>query len=144
MDMSLSKLQELVKDREAWRAAVHGVAKCQTQLSDWTELMAEPAQYFKAIIPQLKINKILKVKKIYKVADGIKVANQFTLNVEVREETRCQSDATWERLDQLLLALKMNGAQKPRENGQILEVGKGKSVDSRRNTNLDFAQWDPF
>ena len=37
MDMNLSKLQELVMDREAWRAAVHGVTKRRTQLSDWTE-----------------------------------------------------------------------------------------------------------
>ena len=38
IDMSLSKLRELVKDREVWRAAIHGVTKSQTRLSDWTEL----------------------------------------------------------------------------------------------------------
>ena len=38
MDMSLSELREVVMDREAWRAAIHGVSKSQTRLCDWTEL----------------------------------------------------------------------------------------------------------
>ena len=39
VDMSLSELRELAKDKEACRATVHGVAKSQTQLSNWTELV---------------------------------------------------------------------------------------------------------
>ena len=38
LDVSLSELQELVMDRQAWRAVIHGVAKSRTRLNDWTEL----------------------------------------------------------------------------------------------------------
>ena len=48
MDVSLNELRELVMDREAWRAEIHGVTKSWTQLSDWTELdwMGQDAMIF--------------------------------------------------------------------------------------------------
>ena len=50
MGMSLSKLQELVMNREAWRVAVHGVEKSQTRLSDWTELSDLRSEMFLQVL----------------------------------------------------------------------------------------------
>ena len=53
MDVSLSELHDMVMDREAWGAAIHGVAKSQTRLSDWTELMKVKEDSVKSV---LKLN----------------------------------------------------------------------------------------
>ena len=50
MDMSLSRLQELVMDRKAWHAEIHGVAKSQTQVRDWTKLQNSQSNLFKSWI----------------------------------------------------------------------------------------------
>ena len=74
MDVSLSELWELVRDREAWRAVIHGVAKCWIWLSDWTELKHTDvcwwirrlhAEIF-ALVIDLKMTKILLTPRFLK------------------------------------------------------------------------------
>ena len=63
MDVSLSEFRELVMDTEAWRAAIHGVTKSQTQLSNWTELKGVPKQLWQSV--QIRLLKQSNPKSAY-------------------------------------------------------------------------------
>ena len=71
MDMSLSLLQELVVDTESWRAAIHGITKSQTWLSDWTELRKNKAKLSSSRSQRVSHNWATKHGTYYQVLDGI-------------------------------------------------------------------------
>ena len=75
MDMSLGELRELVLDREAWRAGIHGITKSWTRLSDWSDLICSDKERVRYTI--LKVMKTEKLNSVAHIQSGINLKHNF-------------------------------------------------------------------
>ena len=98
MDVTLSELRELVMDREAWRAAIHGVAKSRTRLSDWTEL--KDKEHFSSS------NKVLNTKRA--ANQNIPTRKQEQTSVSKRIQARFHQVFIENKLDDFMRILMYN------------------------------------
>ena len=104
VDISLSKLQEIVKEREAWCAAVHGVTKSRTLFSDWTIVLL----YFMFIA--------------YRLTSWIKIARRNINNLRYADDTTFMAESEGE-LKSLLMMVKEESKKKLAQNSIFKNLG---------------------
>ena len=105
MDMGLGRLQELVMDRDVWHAVVHGVAKSQTRLSDWTDIMRNA--------------------RLDEAQAGIKIAGRNVNNLRYADDTNFMAESK-EELKSLLMKVK----EESEKVGFKLNIQKTKIMES--------------